>query len=47
MVKKVGTISGGEVPNQEEETPTRQITWSKHGGPLKAWEMVKATSNFI
>jgi len=47
VIKKVGNISGGEPADEGTATTTRQITWSKHGGPAKAWQIAKRVSNFI
>lgn len=49
VVKKIGNVSGGK-PTDDGQRPanaTRQITWSKHGGPAKAWQIAKEISNFI
>ena len=49
VVKKVGSTNGRAGADDAEAAPVKsgQVTWSKNGGPEKAWSLAKHRANFI
>ena len=42
IVKKIGNIHG-----EPQDLKSSQITWSKNGGPVRAWDIAKHRAQFL
>ena len=50
VIKKIGSIKGESEDGSDGVAATAksiQITWSKHGGASKAWELAKHRAKFV